>query len=186
MGKLAHKCWGQMEEEKGGEACKRERICQREDRKRKMDKNRCTDRDGHTEVRSWIGWWSDRQIDRETSKQEEMVLERVFFLFLMREKKYVEKVCSLHGPIYMSKPAYLSPKCLWLLPPAFCPAWQTLWIAHHGPTDPAGPNPPPPPLSHLEILYSKGARSSALLMPLCRLLLQSGNSIRTVDCRFTE
>ena len=42
--------------------------------------------------------------------------------------------------------------------------------------EPTGPN---PPLSHSEILYSKGWRSFALLIPLCRLQLQSGTSIRT-------
>lgn len=71
MGKLAHKCRGQMEEERRVGMQERERIYQRRDRKRKMDKNRRTDRDRHMEAKK-----TKRLLVRQINRQRngEMVL----------------------------------------------------------------------------------------------------------------
>lgn len=78
------------------------------------------------------------------------------------------KLSSLQGSICVSKQQNVTDSPLpYFIHPSVQPGKCFEWLT----TDLQFLSDLIPSLSHLKILYSKGARSSALLMPLCQLLL---------------
>lgn len=83
-------------------------------------------------------------------------------------KKSRMKLSSLQGSICVSKQQNVTDSPLpYFIHPSVQPGKCFEWLT----TDLQFLSDLIPSLSHLKILYSKGARSSALLMPLCQLLL---------------